>query len=70
MKTQYGTVTKMGSLNNLMSMIPGLSNTMLAQGSDKDNIDRIKKSLCILGNFLKLDSMNQDELNGKAPLTP
>jgi len=28
MRTQYNTVTKMGSLNSIMSMIPGLSQTM------------------------------------------
>lgn len=28
MRTQYNTVTKMGSLNSIMSMIPGLSQTL------------------------------------------
>lgn len=43
----------MGSISSFMSMVPGMGN-MLSQGSDKENIQRVKDSLCILGNFFNL----------------
>jgi len=40
---------KLGSLNNIMGMIPGLSNQVLNKNTEKENFARIKDSLCVLG---------------------
>jgi len=42
-----------------MSMIPGMGNSLLSKGNEKESIARIKRFLCIM------DSMNSDELDGK-----
>lgn len=46
-----------------MSMIPGIGGEVLTKGGEKESINRIKRFLCML------DSMNEGELSGKAPLT-
>lgn len=47
-----------------MSMIPGIGNSLLNKGNEKESIDRIKRFLCMM------DSMTEDELEGKAPMNP
>ena len=64
LKTQYSSVLKLGPLNQFASLIPGLGQQLMSQGgSEKENIDRVKRQICIL------DSMNDQELDGDKPLT-
>lgn len=64
LRTQYMSVTKLGPINQFASLIPGLGQQLMAQGgSDKENIERVKRQICIL------DSMNNAELDGVKPLT-
>jgi signal recognition particle subunit SRP54 len=63
MRAQYQTVNKMGSVNSIMSMIPGMSSQMMGEGSEQANVNKVKKSICII------DSMTQDELDGKVTLS-
>lgn len=59
LRTQYMTVIKMGPMNNIASMIPGMSNLMGGGGNDQENIKKMKRFICIL------DSMNEKELELK-----
>jgi len=58
MYEQFQTVLKMGSLSQLMSMIPGIGSGLLEKGREKEGIARIKKFMCIM------DSMTEEELDG------
>jgi signal recognition particle subunit SRP54 len=58
MREQYSSVMKMGPLDKVINMIPGMSNIM-PEGSDKEASKKIKKFLCIM------DSMTEGELNCK-----
>ena len=62
LQSQFHSILKLGSLNNFMSMIPGLGTSILTKGNEQESIGRIKRFLCML------DSMTADELEGKAPL--
>ena len=53
-----------GSLNSFMSMIPGMGTSLLSKGNEKESIARIKRFLCVM------DSMSNDELDGKSVLNP
>ena len=59
MRDQYTSVLKMGPLDKVVSMIPGLANTMIPQGKEKEASAKIKKYLCMM------DSMTDDELDKK-----
>ena len=58
MRDQYTSVMKMGPLDKVMNMIPGMSNLM-PEGSEKEASKKMKKYLCIM------DSMTDGELDGK-----
>ena len=59
MRDQYTSVMKMGPLDKVMNMIPGMSNMMLPEGSEKEASKKMKRFLCIM------DSMTDGELDGK-----
>ncbi|KAL4459829.1 hypothetical protein ABPG74_003355 [Tetrahymena malaccensis] len=63
LQQNYKSILKMGSLNQFMGMIPGIQNISQGQISEKEQIDRIKKSLIIM------DSMSEDELDGITQIT-
>ena len=42
----------MGSLSNIMSMIPGFGNALQSMGNEKDDVGKVKRSLCMLGFLL------------------
>jgi len=48
----------MGSLNSVVSMIPGLSSNLIPKGKEKESVARIKRFLCMM------DSMTNQELDG------
>ena len=58
MRDQYTSVMKMGPLDKVVNMIPGMSDLM-PEGSEKEASKKIKKYLCIM------DSMTDAELNCK-----
>ncbi|EAR90817.1 signal recognition particle 54 kDa protein SRP54, putative (macronuclear) [Tetrahymena thermophila SB210] len=63
LQQNYKSILKMGSLNQFMSMIPGMQNIIQGQISEKEQINKIKKSLTIM------DSMSNDELDGITQIT-
>ena len=62
LQSQFHSILKLGSLNQFMSMIPGLGTSILTKGNEQESIARIKRFLTML------DSMTSDELDGKFPL--
>ena len=58
MRDQYTSVMKMGPLDKVVNMIPGMSNLM-PEGSEKEASKKMKKYLCMM------DSMTDGELDGK-----
>ena len=62
LQSQFHSILKLGSLNNFMSMIPGLGSSILTKGNEQESIGRIKRFLTML------DSMTSDELDGKIAL--
>ena len=62
MRDQYSSVLKMGPLDKVVSMIPGLSNTMIPQGREKEASNKINRYLCMM------DSMTDEELDKKKKL--
>jgi signal recognition particle subunit SRP54 len=59
MYEQLQYVTKLGSLQQVMSMIPGINTDMFPQGYEKQGVQRIKRFMTIM------DSMTDDELDCK-----
>jgi signal recognition particle subunit SRP54 len=59
MRDQYTSVMKMGPLDKVVNMIPGMSNLMIPQGKEKEASNKIKKNLCMM------DSMTDEELDRK-----
>mmetsp|Transcript_85436 Transcript_85436/g.169486 ORF Transcript_85436/g.169486 Transcript_85436/m.169486 type:complete len:506 (+) Transcript_85436:139-1656(+) len=59
MYEQLQYVTKLGSLQKVMSMIPGINTEMFPQGYEKTGVQRIKRFMTIM------DSMTDDELDCK-----
>lgn len=59
MRDQYSSVLKMGPLDKVVNMIPGMGNLMIPQGKEKEASGRIKKYLCMM------DSMTDEELDAK-----
>ena len=53
----------MGSLSNVVGMIPGFNANMIPKGQEKASTDRIKKFMCMM------DSMTKEELDCVKPLT-
>jgi signal recognition particle subunit SRP54 len=62
MYSQLQSVMKMGPLGNLMSMIPGLGNS-LPEGMEKHGVERMKKMVVIM------DSLTDQELDSDKPIT-
>lgn len=63
LQTQFNSILKLGSLNNFMSMIPGMGTSILNKGNEKESINRIKRFLSIM------DSMTAFELDGEGTLS-
>mmetsp|Transcript_11955 Transcript_11955/g.35795 ORF Transcript_11955/g.35795 Transcript_11955/m.35795 type:complete len:489 (-) Transcript_11955:354-1820(-) len=61
MYDQFANISKMGSMSQVMSMIPGFSNAMAGQGADEHTNDRIKQFMCMM------DSMTNEELDSTNP---
>ena len=61
MRDQYTSVMKMGPLDKVVNMIPGMSNLM-PEGSEKEASKKMKKYLCMM------DSMTDAELDGKSKI--
>lgn len=59
MYEQLQYVTKLGPLQKVMSMIPGINTDMLPQGYEKQGVQRIRRFMTIM------DSMTDDELDCK-----
>jgi len=64
MKDQLQGVLNMGSVNQIMSMIPGFGANLMSKGKEKESAEKIKTYICML------DSMTNDELEVKKPLNP
>ena len=62
MYEQFQTVLKMGSINTLMSLIPGMNTGLIEKGKEKEGIARLKRFMGIM------DSMTDQELDGKKPV--
>lgn len=60
---QLQNVMKLGPLNKVMSMIPGMAQQNLPAGSEQSGTQRLKRFMTIM------DSMTDDELDSKKPLT-
>ncbi|CAD7927635.1 unnamed protein product [Amoebophrya sp. A120] len=56
---QMKNMTKMGSLSNLMGMIPGMPTDMLGEGNEEEAQKRVRRFLTMM------DSMTDAELDGK-----
>lgn len=63
MYEQLQYVTKLGSLQKVMSMIPGINSEMFPAGYEKSGVQRIKRFMTIM------DSMTDDELDCKKGVT-
>lgn len=61
MRDQYNYIMKMGPLDKVMEMIPGMSNIM-PKGGEKEASKKIKRYICIM------DSMTDDELSCKVKI--
>lgn len=64
MRDQFASVLNMGPLNQVVSMIPGLSSNLIPKGREKESTARIKRYLCVM------DSMTDEELDCIKPLVP
>lgn len=64
MKEQFQSVLNMGSLGNVMSMIPGMNSNLIPKGKEKEATTRIKRFIYMM------DSMNDAELDSLKPLNP
>jgi len=62
MRDQFQSVLNMGPLNQVVSMIPGLSSNLIPKGREKESTDRIKRFLCMM------DSMTDEELDCTKPM--
>lgn len=62
LRAQFQSVLKLGPINQFASMIPGLGQQLMGGGNDKQNVEKVKKQLCML------DSMTQEELTLKVSL--
>lgn len=62
MKEQYSNVLKMGPLDKVVGMIPGMSSEMMPKGQEKEAAKKINKYLFMM------DSMTDQELDSKVKL--
>lgn len=62
MRDQFGSVLNMGSLSNVVGMIPGFNANMIPKGQEKESTDRIRKFIYMM------DSMTDKELDGIHPI--
>lgn len=62
LRDQYNSVMKMGPLDKVVSMIPGISSELLPKGQEKEASKKIKKHLYMM------DSMTNDELDSKVKI--
>ena len=46
MYSQFQNIMNMGSLSNVMSMIPGLSENLIPKGKEKEGAERLKRFCC------------------------
>ncbi len=63
MNDQFENLQKLGPIDRIMSMIPGLPQGLIPKGKEKEGILRIKRFLYMM------DSMTNDELDGKVDIT-
>lgn len=63
LKAQYQSVLKLGPLNQFASMIPGLGQQLMGQGNDKENVERVKKQLCLLDSFTEEELTSTKQLD-------
>ena len=52
MYEQFQNIMKMGPINQIMGMIPGMGTDFLTKGGEKESAARLKRMMCIM------DSMN------------
>ncbi len=64
MYAQFQAVMKLGPLNRVMSMIPGLPQGLIPKGGEQEGQNRIRKMMYMM------DSMTDDELDGHVELDP
>eukprot|EP01052_Picozoa_sp_SAG31_P002205 SAG31_NODE_75_length_27561_cov_28.859333_9_plen_111_part_00 len=64
MYEQFQNIMRMGSLSTVMSMIPGMSESLIPKGKEKEGAARLKRFCCMM------DSMNDDELDASKTLDP
>ena len=62
MRDQFSSVLNMGSLSNVVGMIPGFNANMIPKGQEKESTDRIRKFIFMM------DSMTDKELDGVHPI--
>jgi signal recognition particle subunit SRP54 len=62
LQSQFKSILNLGSLNQFMSMIPGMGTSILNKGNEKESINRIKRFLNIM------NSMTGKELDGEGHL--
>ena len=62
MQQQFSSVLNMGSISNVVGMIPGFNANMIPKGQEKESTDRIKKFLFMM------ESMTDKELDGIEPI--
>ena len=53
MRDQFQSVLNMGSLGNVVGMIPGFNANMIPKGQEKESTDRIKKFLYVMDSMTK-----------------
>lgn len=63
MREQFENVLKLGPMDRIMSMIPGLPQGMFEKGQEKEGVERVKRFIYMM------DSMNEKELDCKVPMT-
>mmetsp|Transcript_7262 Transcript_7262/g.13455 ORF Transcript_7262/g.13455 Transcript_7262/m.13455 type:complete len:504 (-) Transcript_7262:727-2238(-) len=63
MYEQFQAVLNMGPINQVMSMIPGISSSLLEKGREKEGMARIRRFMCMM------DSMTDKELDCEKPIT-
>eukprot|EP00300_Choanocystis_sp_HF-7_P001604 c11291_g1_i2.p1 GENE.c11291_g1_i2~~c11291_g1_i2.p1 ORF type:complete len:482 (+),score=142.70 c11291_g1_i2:45-1490(+) len=61
---QFQNVQSLGSISQLMSMIPGMGSNLIPKGKEQESQERIRKFTCIL------DSCTAAELDGEAKWIP
>ena len=62
LRSQFESILKLGSLNNFMSLLPGVGTNLINKDNEKDSILRIKRFIYIM------DSMTPKELDQEEPL--